>query len=73
MEEPKPQENAPAAPTPAPDADARDDEGLPLHRAPTLDDVRGTEGSGLRIAIGCTALVVLVVLGFWLLRTLVLR
>jgi len=44
-----------------------DEEGLPLDRAPTLDDVRG-EGSGRTIAIGCTALVVLATLGFWLLR-----
>ena len=45
-----------------------DDEGLPLDRKPTLDDVRGNAGSGRVIAVGCTALVVLVVLGFWLVR-----
>ncbi len=49
-------------------AERVDDEGLPIDRAPTLDDVRGTEGGGRMIAIGCTALVVLAVLGFWVLR-----
>ncbi len=49
-------------------AERVDDEGLPLDRAPTLDDVRGTEGGGRMIAIGCTALMVLAVLGFWVLR-----
>lgn len=45
-----------------------DEDGLPLDRKPTLDDVRGNAGSGRVIAIGCTALVVIVVLGFWLVR-----
>ena len=45
-----------------------DDEGLPLDRPPTLDDVRGADGGGRIIAIGCTGLVILVVLGFWALR-----
>ena len=49
-------------------AERVDEEGLPIDRAPTLDDVRGTEGGGRMIAIGCTALVVLAVLGFWVLR-----
>ena len=49
-----------------------DDEGLPIDRAPTLDDVRG-EGSGRTIAIGCTVLVLLAVLGFWVLRAAMLR
>ncbi|MEO7330429.1 MAG: hypothetical protein ABI193_17775 [Minicystis sp.] len=48
-----------------------DEEGLPLDRPPTLDDVRGTEGGGRLIAVGCTGLVVLLVLGFWALRALV--
>jgi hypothetical protein len=53
----------------APEAAERvDEEGLPIDRPPTLDDVRGTEGGGRMIAIGCTALVVLAVLGFWILR-----
>jgi hypothetical protein len=54
---------------PAPEVAERvDEEGLPIDRAPTLDDVRGAEGGGRMIAIGCTALVVLAVLGFWVLR-----
>ncbi len=57
------------APAEAPKAAERvDEEGLPLDRPPTLDDVRGAEGSGRTIAIGCTVLVVLAVLGFWILR-----
>ena len=57
------------APAEAPKAAERvDEEGLPLDRPPTLDDVRGAEGSGRTIAIGCTVLVVLAVLGFWVLR-----
>ena len=50
-----------------------DEEGLPLDWAPTLDDVRGAEGSGRTIAIGCTVLVVLATLGFWLLRMTMMR
>ena len=45
-----------------------DEDGLPLDREPTLDDVRGNAGSGRVIAIGCSILVAAAVLGFWLLR-----
>ena len=54
-------------------AERVDEEGLPLDRAPTLDDVRGDEGGGRLIAIGCTGLVVLAVLGFWILRAAMMR
>ncbi len=47
---------------------AFDEEGLPLHRPPTLDDVRGGAGSGRTIAIGCAILVALAVLAFWIVR-----
>ncbi len=50
-----------------------DEEGLPLDRAPTLDDVRGGEGSGRSIAVSCTVIVVLFVIGFWILRGLLMR
>ena len=54
---------------PEPEAPERvDDEGLPLDREPTLDDVRGEAGSGRVIAVGCTVLVAILVAGFWLLR-----
>ena len=46
----------------------RDADGLPLDREPTLDDVRGSAGSGRTIAVGCFVLVVLAVIGFWLVR-----
>ena len=50
----------------------RDAEGLPLDREPTLDDVRGESGSGRSIAWGCTALVVVALAGFWLVRVFLL-
>ena len=62
-------DDAAPAPAEAPMAAERvDEEGLPIDRPPTLDDVRGAEGSGRTIAVGCTVLVVLAVLGFWVLR-----
>jgi hypothetical protein len=64
-DETKSDEAAPVAPEVAERVDA---EGLPLDRAPTLDDVRGADGGGRLIAVGCTVLVVLAVLGFWILR-----
>lgn len=45
-----------------------DEDGLPLDRKPTLDDVRGDSGSGRTIAIGCTLLVMLALALFWLVR-----
>jgi hypothetical protein len=64
-DETKSDEAVPVAPEVAERVDA---EGLPLDRAPTLDDVRGADGGGRLIAVGCTVLVVLAVLGFWILR-----
>ena len=49
-------------------AERVDEEGLPLDREPTMDDVRGNSGSGRTIAIGCTALVLLTLAAFWLIR-----
>lgn len=50
-----------------------DEDGLPIDRPATLDDVRGDAGSGRIIAIGCS-LVVAIVLGlFWLIRGGLLR
>jgi hypothetical protein len=51
----------------------RDDDGLPLDRQPTLDDVRGGGGSGRTTAVSCTLAVLLLVLLFWVLRTVVMR
>lgn len=45
-----------------------DEDGLPLDRKPTLDDVRGDAGSGRVIAVGCTLLVAIVLAAFWLIR-----
>ena len=57
---------------PAPPRERVDDDGLPLDRKPTMDDVRGTEGSGRTIAIGCTVLVAGLGIAFWLLRVYLL-
>ena len=67
--------DAPAALIPeAPEVAERvDAEGLPLDRPATLDDVRGADGGGRMIAVGCTVLVVLAVLGFWILRAAMMR
>jgi hypothetical protein len=65
---------APEEPAKKPPADERrDEDGLPLDRPATLDDVRGNEGSGRTIAIGCGAAVAAVVLAFWILRAYLLR
>lgn len=66
-------DGAPVTPAPpAPRPERRDAEGLPLDREPTLDDVRGESGSGRTIAWGCTALVVVTLAGFWLVRVFLL-
>jgi len=46
----------------------RDEDGLPLDRDPTLDDVRSDAGSGRAIAIGCSLLVLLLIAAFWIVR-----
>jgi hypothetical protein len=51
-----------------PKAERRDEEGLPLDRKPTLDDVRGSEGSGRTIAVSCSVLVLVALVAFWLIR-----
>jgi hypothetical protein len=53
--------------------DRKDEDGLPLDRPATLDDVRGREGSGRTIAVGCSLLVVIAILVFWIVRAGVLR
>ncbi len=64
----------PVAPTTATTANERvDEDGLPLDRPATLDDVRGDAGSGRSIAIGCTIVVALVLGLFWLIRGGLLR
>ncbi len=47
--------------------------GIPMSRAPTLDDVRGDSEPHRRLAIGCTLAVLALLLAFYLVRTLVLR
>ena len=50
------------------EAERLDEDGLPVDRVPTLDDVRSDAGSGRAIAVGCTSVVAAVVILFWLLR-----
>ncbi len=58
------------------DDDDRDDDdrgpvdqlGIPMSREPTLDDVRGDGDAHRRMAFGCTAVVTLFVIAFWLVR-----
>ena len=57
---------------PAPSLDRRDAEGIPLDREPTLDDVRGG-ANHFRFAVGCSAVVVLLVVAFWVLRLMAAR
>lgn len=45
-----------------------DEDGLPLDRAVTLDDVRSTEGMHGRYALGCTIAIVALIVAFWLIR-----
>jgi hypothetical protein len=70
MQEP-PAEKIAAAPS-GPDPDRRDAEGIPLDREPTLDDVRGG-ANHFRFAVGCSAVVVLLVAAFWVLRLVLAR
>jgi hypothetical protein len=42
--------------------------GIPMSREPTIDDVRSDGEQHRRLAFGCTALVTLFVVAFWLVR-----
>ena len=66
-----PSEEATERPSDAAAPERLDEDGIPLDRKPTLDDVRG-EGSGRTIAVGCTVVVLGAVALFWLLRAGVL-
>jgi hypothetical protein len=59
-------------PTEKPADERRDEDGLPLDRAPTIDDVRGG-ANHFRFAIGCSAVVVALIAAFWVLRVLLAR
>jgi hypothetical protein len=56
----------------APPPERRDEEGLPLDRAATIDDVRGGENH-FKLAVGCSAITLLLIAAFWLLRVLLSR
>src|SRR5262249_23902677 len=68
-----PKESEPVAATQLGDLDPRDADGVPRDRAPTIDDVRGNDGSHRALAVGCSAFVMLAVLAFWLPRGSLLR
>lgn len=67
----KESERADTEATPAA-ADRRDADGLPLDREATLDDVRGG-ANHFKFAVGCSAVVVLLIVAFWVLRVLLAR
>jgi hypothetical protein len=69
-DETKPEQTKPSGEQPP---ERRDEDGLPLDRKPTLDDVRGGGGSGRTTAVSCTVAVLLLVLMFWVLRAVVMR
>ncbi|MEZ4437909.1 MAG: hypothetical protein R3B72_02395 [Polyangiaceae bacterium] len=45
-----------------------DQMGIPMSREPTIDDVRGDGDAHRRLALGCSALVTLLVIAFWVVR-----
>jgi hypothetical protein len=55
------------SPEPPTAPERRDDAGVPLDREPTIDDVRGGENH-FKLAVGCSAVVVLLIVAFWVLR-----
>ncbi|MFO0589761.1 MAG: hypothetical protein U0441_19635 [Polyangiaceae bacterium] len=66
----EPEADKPAAedPEPASRPPRVDEDGLPLDRAPTLDDVRSKDGIHGRFAMGCTIAIVALIVAFWLIR-----
>ena len=64
-------DHAPEPPLP-PASPRRDADGIPLDREPTLDDVRGGENH-FKLAVGCSAVVVLLIVAFWVLRVVLSR
>lgn len=52
----------------APKEERVDADGLPLDREATIDDVRSTEARHGRIAFGCSLVIVLFIVLFWLIR-----
>ena len=62
-----PAEGAPPDSEP-PKKERVDEDGLPLDREATIDDVRSTSGMHGRYALGCTIFIVVVILAFWFIR-----
>lgn len=46
-----------------------DEDGLPIDRDPTIDDVRSKTGLHGKFAMGCVLLVVMLILAFWIIRS----
>ena len=72
MDDPSTEKHETATATEAPAPERRDDDGLPLDRAPTIDDVRGG-ANHFKFAVGCSAVVVLLIVAFWVLRVALAR
>ncbi len=47
--------------------------GIPMRREPTIDDVRSDGRDHRMLAVGCSVLVSLLVVVFWLVRGILLR
>ena len=63
-------------PTPADETAAEgpvDQLGIPMNREPTLDDVRSDGVEHRRLAVGCTLAVAALLIGFYVLRVVLLR
>jgi hypothetical protein len=46
-----------------------DEDGLPLDREATIDDVRSRTGQHGRFALGCAVLVIVLIAAFWAIRS----
>ncbi len=57
---------------PYPVVERLDEDGLPLDREPTIDDVRGG-ANHFKLAVGCSAVVFVAIVAFWVLRVLLAR
>ena len=47
--------------------------GIPMSREPTIDDVRSDGVDHRRLAVGCSVVVGLALVAFWLVRVVLLR
>jgi hypothetical protein len=63
-----PEDEQPSEPEAASKAERVDEDGLPLDREATIDDVRSRSGLHGKFALGCAVLVVVLIAAFWAIR-----